>query len=98
MGNFLTGRGIYRARKGNRAIAKSQGPGINRAGEGILRAAYGSKMDILKASYPLTKFEIKKYYQNEPRYNDVYSRDILHRIKDGAYVINIDQYSDIEIH
>ena len=38
---------------------------------------------------------IIKYYKNEPRFNDVYSRDNLPRIKDGAYIINIDEYSDI---
>ena len=27
--------------------------------------------------YPLTNFEIQKYYQNESRFNDVYSRDNL---------------------
>ena len=47
---------------------------------------------------PLTNFEIQKYYQNEARFNGVYSRDNLPRIKDGAYVINLDQYSDIETH
>ena len=26
------------------------------------------------APYSLTNFEIKKYYQNEPRFNGVYSR------------------------
>ena len=44
----------------------------------------------------LTNFEIQKYYQNEPRFNGVYSRDNLSRIKDGAYKINLDEYSDIE--
>ena len=42
-----------------------------------------------------TNFEIQKYYQNEPRCNGVYSRDNLTEIKDGAYVINPDEYSDI---
>ena len=42
LGNLLTVRGIYRAGKGNGAIATSQGRGINRAGEGIVRAAYGN--------------------------------------------------------
>ena len=46
--------------------------------------------------HPLTNFEIQKYYQNEPRFNGVYSRDNLPKIKDGAYVINFDEYSDIE--
>ena len=49
-------------------------------------------------SHPLTNFEIKKYYQNELRFNDVYSRDNLPKIKDGAYVINLDEYSDIGTH
>ena len=39
------------------------------------------------------------YYQNEPRFNGVYSRDNLHvKIQDGAYVINLDEYSDIGTH
>ena len=46
----------------------------------------------------MTSFEIKKYYQNEPRFNGVYSRDNLPRIKDVEYIINLDDYSDIEIH
>ena len=46
---------------------------------------------------PLTNFEIKKY-QNEPRFNGVSSRDNLTEIKDGAYVINLDVYSDIGTH
>ena len=44
------------------------------------------------------------YYQNEPSFNRVYSRDNLpecsstEKIKDGAYVINLDEYSDIGTH
>ena len=46
--------------------------------------------------HPLTNFEIQKYYQDEPRFNGVYSRDnLLDILKDGAYVINLDEYSDI---
>ena len=45
--------------------------------------------------HPLTNFEIQNYYQNEPRFNGVYSRDNLQKIKDGAYIINLDEYSDI---
>ena len=48
---------------------------------------------------PLTNFEIQKYYQNEARFNGVYSRDNLpNKIKDGSYVINLDEYSDIGTH
>ena len=39
------------------------------------------------------------YYQNEPRFNGVYFRDNLpDKIKDGAYVIILDEYSDIGTH
>ena len=49
--------------------------------------------------HPLTNFEILKYYENESRFNGVYSRDNLpNKIKDGAYVINLDEYSDIGTH
>ena len=49
--------------------------------------------------HPLTNFEVQKHYQNEPRFNGVYSRDSLHiKIKDGIYVINLDEYSDIGTH
>ena len=42
---------------------------------------------------------LEAYYQNEPRFNGVYYRDNLHcKIKDGAYVINLDEYSDIGTH
>ena len=50
------------------------------------------------ALHPLTNFEIQKYYQNQPRFNGVYSRDNLTEIKDGTYVINLDEYSDIGTH
>ena len=45
--------------------------------------------------HPLTNFEIQKYYQNEHRFNGVYSRDNLFKIKNGTYIINLDKYSDI---
>ena len=50
------------------------------------------------SSHPVTNFEIQKYYQNEPRFNGVYSRDNLPKVKDGAYVINLDECSDIATH
>ena len=47
---------------------------------------------------PLTNFEMKKCYQNEPRFNGVFSRDNVPKIKDGTYIINLDGYSDIGTH
>ena len=49
--------------------------------------------------HPLKNCEIQGYYQNECRFIGVYSRDNLHdKIKDGAYIINLDEYSDIGTH
>ena len=48
--------------------------------------------------HPLTNFEIQKYYQYEPKFNDVCSRNNLPKIKDGAYVINLDEYKSTWTH
>ena len=49
--------------------------------------------------HPLTNIEIQKYYQNEPRFNVVFSRDNLpKKIKDGTYVIKLDKYADVGTH
>ena len=48
--------------------------------------------------HPLANFEIQKYYRNEPKFDDAYSRDNLPKIKDGAYVINLHEYSNIGTH
>ena len=48
-------------------------------------------MVFLIRPHPLTNFEIRKYYKTEPRFNGAFSRNNLHKkIKDGAYVINLD--------
>ena len=56
-------------------------------------------MGFLIPPHSLTKFEIQKYYQNEPRLNDVYSRNNLpKKIKDGVYVISLHEYADVGTH
>ena len=56
-------------------------------------------MRFLMPPHPLTNFEIQKYYQNEPRFNCGYSRNNLTgKIKDGAYIINLDEYVDTDTH
>ena len=47
---------------------------------------------------PLTNFEIQKYYQNKPKFSGVYSRNNLPKIRDGAYVINLDEFKSIQTH
>ena len=45
----------------------------------------------------LTNLEIQKLFNNETRFNSVYSYDDLpDKIKDDAYVINHDEYADID--
>ena len=46
----------------------------------------------------LTNFEIKKYYQNDLKCYGVYSRDNLSKIKDGKYIINLDEDESIGTH
>ena len=56
-------------------------------------------MGFLILPHPLTNFEIQNYYQNEPRFNGVFSRNNLSKkLKDGVYVINLDEYADVGTH
>ena len=48
--------------------------------------------------HSFTNFEIPKYYQNKSKFNGVYSRNNLPKIKDGAYVINLDEFKSIGTH
>ena len=49
--------------------------------------------------HPLTNYEIQKFYQNELIFHSVYWRDnLLDQIKDGEYIINLDEYNDIGTH
>ena len=86
--NMLAGEGINRAGYGNKK------------GDGMIRVGYGSKKQgFLILPYSLINFEMQKYYHNEPRFNGVYSRDNLSdEIKDRAYIINLDEYSDTGTH
>ena len=53
-------------------------------------------MGFLMPHHPLTNFEIQKYYKNEPGLNGAFSRNnLLLKIKDGAYVINLDEYAEV---
>ena len=53
---------------------------------------------IFNATSSLTNFEIQKHYQNESKFNGVHSRNNLPRMKDGAYVINLDEFESIGAH
>ena len=53
---------------------------------------------FLKPPYALTNFESQKYYQNEPKFNNVYSGSNLPNLKDVAYVINFQGFKSIGTH
>ena len=56
-------------------------------------------MGFLMPPHLLTNFELEMYYQNEPRFNGVFSRNNLPlKIKDGVYVINLNEYADLGTH
>ena len=83
LGNMLARKGIVTAGYGNKL------------GKEMVRAGYGSKKNLIPP-YHLTNIETQSYYQNESRYNGVYSRDNLSKnIKDGAYVLNLDECGDV---
>ena len=98
---MLTGKGIVRAGYGNkRRRAKTR-----RVSDGDESRTRNSKSWILFSDgflippYSLTNFEIQRYYQNESRFNGVYSRDNPpDKIKDEAYVISLDEYANIGTH
>ena len=49
--------------------------------------------------HPLPNFEIQRYYQNEPRFYGVFSRNNLPlKIKYAAYVIKLDEFADVDTH
>ena len=61
------------------------------AGKFTIRA--GKK--FLMPPHPSTNFKIQKNYENDPKFNAVYSRNNLSKIKDGTYIINLDEYESI---
>ena len=92
LGNLLTsGKRIARA-----------GKGVIRAGDGIVSAGEGSgskkTLNLLLPFHPLTNIKISEYYASEPRFDGVYSRNNLPKIKKGAYVINLDEYENTGTH
>ena len=72
LGNMLIGKGILTTGYGNKE------------GKWISRAGYGNKKKLIPP-HTLTNIEIQKYYQNESRFNGVYSRDNFpKKVNDGA--------------
>ena len=68
--------------------------GVIRAGEGTIRAC----LDFIMMPHPLTNLEVQKYYQNKPKFNGVYSRNSLSKVKDGTYITSLDEYKSVGTH
>ena len=48
--------------------------------------------------HSLTNFEKEKHYQNERKTNYVYAGNNISKTKNGAYVVNLDEYKSIGSH
>ena len=54
---------------------------------------------IFNAASSFNKLWNTKYYENEPKFNGVFSRNNLpKKIKDGGYLINLLEYADVGTH
>ena len=69
------------------------GKGTIKASKDTVRA----DQDFLP-SHSLTNFEKQRYYEKEPKFNGVYLTKNLPQIKNGAYVINLDEFKPIGTH
>ena len=72
-----------------------------RANVGTIRA----DQEFLMPAHPLKNFEMQKYHQNKPKFNGVYSRKNLTKIKQQiaivfylAFVTNLDEYDSVGTH
>ena len=68
-----------------------------KAGEGTIRAG---RPEFLMSPHSLTNFEIQKpkFWWNEPKFNSVYLRNNLPKIKDGTYVMNLGEFKSLGTH
>ena len=86
LGNLLSGKGIVRAG----SVYKEE----KELKELVMEIKW-----IFNVAHPLTNFEIQNYDENEPRFNGVFSsRHMPEKMKDGAYIINPDEYSEVGTH
>ena len=73
-----------------------EGTGITRGSERANKAVKDYYVAVKQYNFILlTNFEIQKHYQNKTRFNGAYSRNNLNKIKDGEYVIHLDEYKSI---
>ena len=64
---------------------------------GNMVAGWNNKISVgfFSPSYPLTNFEIQKYYQNKPKFKGVHARNNLpNTVKTGVYVVYLDELKE----
>ena len=66
-------------------------------GKGTIRAGQNLKLKNTDLKFK-TKFKIQKYYQHKTKFNGVFSRNSLPKIKVGVCVINLGEYKSIGTH
>ena len=88
--SLLTGRGLFRAGQG----MYRTGP----KGQGMYRAGYGLKKKSLMPPHRFTNYEIIECFKDESKFNGVYSRNNLPKLKKQAYVINLDHSENAGTH
>ena len=69
-----------------------------RTGEGAIARYDQSRPGFLTPPHPFIDFEIQNYYQNEPKFNGVLSKNNLPKIKDGASVTNLNEFKSVGTH
>ena len=56
-------------------------------------------MGFLMLPHPLTILKYRSIIKNEARFNGVFSRNnLFKKIKDGAYIVNLDEYVNVGTH
>ena len=74
----------------------------NLSGKGTVRAGEGIKKKALipgnSSPHPLTNFEIEEHFFKNKRFNGAFRDNLPKTIKNGAYVINLDEYADVGTH
>ena len=98
LGNMSAGKGLVRAGSVRRSL-NSSALYENKKCKRNCKSWIWQKMAFLMPPHPLTNFEIKRYYQiNLDLMVLILETMCLKKIKDGAYVINFDEYADVETH
>ena len=58
-----------------------------------------TKKGLLMLLHPLANLQIQRYFQNKPKFKDVYlQNNLLNTVQDRTYVVNLDKYKSMQTH